>query len=745
MDEDRPSSPRAPETDPLRFEAVRAVFEAVVGLHPARERDRVLATLTEAEPEIRRTVRALLADMAAADGAGFLVAADRSTDPAPQVDPSPAAPLISRIGPYEVLGVLGEGAAGVVYRGRSGPPAFREAAIKLVRPGVSARAAVRAEVEVEALAGLTHPSIARLLETGTMDDGRRWLACELVDGEPLRDAVAAMDWRVRVDLVRQIAEAVHHAHTVGVVHRDLKPANILVVQDGGVPRVKIIDFGIARLLERAGRADGPTEPGMIVGTLAYMSPEQLRGEPVGVRTDVYAVGLILAELLTGSAVPGRDGGIAGLMRAAEEPLRVRLSACGGRERDLEAIIACACALRPADRFPSMQHLADELARILGGLPVATRRPNPVERLVLFVRRRPRISAFVGATTALLIALAGGLAVSRWQLAGSLADQRRMVEAILSDALAGLAEVRGTTSQREAIISELFDRTERMLRQQPTDPTLVLMKARLLRERGDLAAAIGRGDAAAADLDAAVRLYNDLHARGQATLQIERERAEAIVRTGDVMLQIDGYAGAARALQIYGLALDIHDRLHREHPDSIEVLDDLCWSHDRFADVGLRAAVLSDGEIDDHLSARIAQHLQPRHGGVSNRPHALVSRRLRPGRAARGPGERPAPRGDRPGAEPNHLPECLPSERAERGSRAAGARADRRGADPRGAGARTRSGPRGSARRGPWCLQVACQLAALERRDLEVRRAARGRRRPGPRARGSDCRLSLGCV
>jgi serine/threonine protein kinase len=588
-------------SDAYRFERVRVVLGELMEL-PAGQRMARLDELAGSDPPLRAAVAELLALAEAADRAGFLDAGVDEEDDGPARDTPD--PLPERIGPYRVLARLGEGGTGVVYLGESPAPMHRRAAVKLSRSSLRGQAAYRADVEAEALASFNHPGIAQVFETGVLDDGRRWTACELVDGDWISRGSAARGWRASVELLAQAAEAVHHAHQRGVVHRDLKPSNLLVERDAGTPRVKVIDFGVARLLAPRSGADAATEPGLLVGTLAYMSPEQLGAGSVDARTDVYGLGLVACEVLTGKPPPGRSGGLAELMKASKLRGCPKLTGCGGHERDLEAVIAKATDPEPGARYPSMQHLADDLRRVLASEPVSARRPGPLWRLRLYTTRHPVLSGLSVVVVLVIASLLAALSASRANLASELRDQGQLLSELTTDTLAGLREIRGTHAQREAMVGTLLDRHARRLAANPGDPDLRSLQARLLRERGDLAASVGRFDDAMSDLSASRDLFRGLVDEGFGGGQVARLYAEGIVRTGDVVLERDRAGGALEAMAAYRSALVVQENALRSDPASISLRDDLCWSYDRIGDMGDKWVATPDAELEPWLHTRI---------------------------------------------------------------------------------------------------------------------------------------------
>jgi serine/threonine protein kinase/tetratricopeptide (TPR) repeat protein len=588
--------------DAYRFERVRVVLGELMEL-PAGHRMARLDELAGSDPPLRAAVAELLALAEAADRAGFLDAGVDEEDDGPARDTPD--PLPERIGPYRVLARLGEGGTGVVYLGESPAPMHRRAAVKLSRSSLRGQAAYRADVEAEALASFNHPGIAQVFETGVLDDGRRWTACELVDGDWISRGSAARGWRASVELLAQAAEAVHHTHQRGVVHRDLKPSNLLVEHDAKTPRVKVIDFGVARLLTPRNGADAVTEPGLLVGTLAYMSPEQLGAGDVDARTDVYGLGLVACEVLTGKPPPGRSGGLAELMTASKLRGCPKLTGCGGHERDLEAVIAKATDPEPGTRYPSMQHLADDLRRVLASEPVSARRPGPLWRLRLYTTRHPVFSGLSVVVVLVIVSLVAALSASRGDLAEEVREQQQLVGDLVNETLVGLREVRGTRESRLAIVERLMDRVERNASDNPDNLQLQLVLARTLRERGDIRAGIGQLDEAERDLVRSLAIYAEANRVTPDDVELGRLHAEGIVRVGDIELERNRGGAVSSSMDRYLRAMRLQEELLAKSLDHAGLLDDLSWSYDRIANLGdLYGASMPKGSIESWLLERI---------------------------------------------------------------------------------------------------------------------------------------------
>ncbi|MCB9883503.1 MAG: SUMF1/EgtB/PvdO family nonheme iron enzyme [Planctomycetes bacterium] len=341
------------------------------------------------------------------------------------------------LGPYRIEGIAGEGGMGVVYRAAQREPIQRDVAIKCLRPGlVSPQTLARFDRERRTLLHLDHPNIARCFHEAFDDEGTPYFAMEYIDGRPLTTYCEehGLGLETRLELLRTVCRAVHHAHQKGMLHRDLKPSNILVAEADGRPVPKIIDFGIAKELEDRTRAlTILTLPGTLAGTLEYMSPEQADpfGDPVDTRSDVYALGVLLFELLTGTTPIHSGGGNATthatmldrvLHREPDRPSRClrRRRACGEHTpplhpsqvaRELDSIARKALHRMRDERYGSAIEMADDLGRFLAGEPVTAAPGTRFYALRLFARRHPVPCAL--ATFLLVLVTATALAMTAW--------------------------------------------------------------------------------------------------------------------------------------------------------------------------------------------------------------------------------------------------------------------------------------------------------------------------------------------
>ncbi len=348
-----------------------------------------------------------------------------------------------RIGPYRILTVLGQGGMGVVYLAEQEHPIHRKVALKVVKVGMDTREVVaRFDTERQALALMSHPNIARVLDAGASDEGRPYFVMEYVPGIPITDYCDRnrLSTRERLALFITVCQAVQHAHQKGIIHRDLKPSNVLVAIEDGRPVPKVIDFGIAKAThQRLTEQAVFTRHGVLIGTPEYMSPEQ--ADPgrldVDTTTDVYSLGVILYELLVG-VLPFdgdtlRKAAYAELVRIIqdEEPARpsLRITTLGATagdmakrrdtdvpslrkqlRGDLDWIVLRALEKDRTRRYASASEFAADIERHLADEAVMASPPSALYRLKKTYRRHRVV---VAAALVVVLALAGGLAVSTW--------------------------------------------------------------------------------------------------------------------------------------------------------------------------------------------------------------------------------------------------------------------------------------------------------------------------------------------
>jgi serine/threonine protein kinase len=369
---------------------------------------------------------------------------DISSPSAPAAKPLTEGPLPDVPG-YEILSRLGQGGMGVVYKARH-QQLNRVVALKMIRAGEHADPdrLARFYVEAEAVARLRHPNLVEIYDLG-MANGLPYFVLEYLPGGSLKQLFGQGPQPPRriAELLAALAQGVHVAHLAGIVHRDLKPANVLLAEDG---TAKVTDFGLAKRLELPGQ----TQSGQIIGTPEYMAPEQARGESksVGPAADIYALGAILYEALTGQP-PFRGKGMMETLHKVlgDEPVPPRQLA-PSVPADLETVCLKALRKEPKDRYPTAQEFADELNRFLHDEPVRARPLSRLEKLCRWVRRKPTLAGLLAVTTGLM--LMAGLAI----LLGFFQVRLRQEHERTEKALAGEQEAR-RKEKRSLYVNDIY--------------------------------------------------------------------------------------------------------------------------------------------------------------------------------------------------------------------------------------------------------------------------------------------------
>ena len=572
--------------DPERFRRVRQIFDQAVALS---EVDRVafLDAACGDDLELRQEVERLLRH-------------DLPGSESTVAGPAPAPPS-GHVGPYRLIRVLGEGGMGVVWEAFQERPVERTVALKVIKHGLDGQHVLaRFESERQALALMNHPNVARVLDAGTDDAGRPWFAMDYIRGVPLTDYCDRNNLTTseRLALFLRVCEGVQHAHQKGIIHRDLKPSNVLVELQEGRPVPRIIDFGVAKALERRlTERTLFTEFGQIVGTPEYMSPEQaeMTGLEVDTRTDVYSLGVMLYELLTG-ALPFdpqelRRAGYDEIRRRIREETppkpSTRLSTMGdasdevARHRgadastlvrlcrgDLDWITMKALEKDQARRYGAASDLAGDIRRHLANEPVSAGPPSASYRLQKFVRRHRAGVAIAALLVA--VVLAGFAGTAYGLVRAREAEQRARLEADtlaeVSDFMVGMFEISDPSEARGAIVTarEVLDRASDRIRidlgERPA------MQGRLMEVMGRVYRSLGLYGDSQPLLEGAVRRLEQAHGPDAPEL------ARALDTLGALAI-MRGETDEAESLCRRALA--IQDRvLPPDHVDRARVLNNL---------------------------------------------------------------------------------------------------------------------------------------------------------------------------
>jgi serine/threonine protein kinase len=479
----------------------------------------------------------------------------------------------TRLGPYRLLEEIGHGGMGAVYLAEQEQPVRRQVALKLIKPGMdSAQVVARFEAERQALALMDHLNIARVLDAGATPEGRPYVVMELVRGVPVTRFCDdnRLPVRERLELFVPVCQAIQHAHQKGVIHRDIKPSNVLVTLHEGKPFPKVIDFGVAKAVERPLTDRTPeTQAGAIVGTLEYMSPEQadplVRG--LDTRSDVYSLGVLLYELLTGTTPLDRarlhGTPLIEVLRliAAEEPPRpsARVTVPGkqaaesaDRRRtepaklarllrgDLDWIAAKALEKDRNRRYETAAGLGQDVRRYLDDEPVEARPPSAGYRLAKFARKHRTLVAAAGGFVATLVLAVAGLAVgllvvndARQQadtakVSAEKAEQRTHKALDVADAaIEGLVRTRVSLGSAEQdMLREVLREYQRFGRELGDEEQTRARAAEMQLRTANVAALAGESADAEAAYREAIRLYEALTARAPAGVDYRQQLARS---------------------------------------------------------------------------------------------------------------------------------------------------------------------------------------------------------------------------
>ena len=509
--------------------------------------------------------------------------------------------LNRRIGHYRLTKRIGEGGMGVVYLAEREDEFRQRVAIKLVRyTAESPEIVARLRSERQTLAAVNHPNIVALLDGGATEDGMPYLAMEYVEGTPIDEYCAAhsLDLAARLRLFLQICAAVECAHQHLIVHCDLKPSNILVTADG---TPKLLDFGIAKLLA--------PQPGsgayMTLGqqrpfTPQYASPEQFLGKPVTTATDVYALGMILFQLLTGhSPYRFQTHSDAEMISAvcAQEPQRpsTALETAPEARRlqgDLDAIILVALRKEPQSRYRSVEQLADDIRRHLDGRPVTARKGTFRYRASKFIRRN-RVTAAAAAIVAL--AILGGVGGVAWQARVALRakaraerrfnDVRKLAHFVLFDFSDAVQKLPGSTPLQEMLVAQSLGYLDSLARESGGDPDLEVDLVEAYVKLGDVQGNpynpnLGDTTGALASYRKALAIAEPLARSDPGSARATRALANLHLHLGDVLLLTQQTQDAvAHARQ----ATNWFEKLATEHPADLEARADLASSLEGLGD------------------------------------------------------------------------------------------------------------------------------------------------------------------
>lgn len=628
-----------------RLQRVEEVFHAALSQEP----DRLGAFLDQkcaGDESLRHEVEALLASHRQAGSfiEAPVIALDGSAFEDGQTDPM----IGQSLGPYRILKPIGVGGMGVVYLARRDDQQYEKlVAIKLIKRGMDTDSVLRQFLnERRILASLDHPNIARLLDGGTTESGLPYFVMEYVEGLPI-DAYCdthALSIAERLQLFRDVCDAVTYAHRHAVIHRDIKPSNIFISDDG---KPKLLDFGIAKILHPAvDSASVATIIGQRLMTPEYASPEQVRGEPLTTATDVYSLGVVLYRLLTGSPpyrLPSQSLYEIARVIVGVEPQRPSTAAAnraGGalpeigdrsnrtRERsperlrrrlrgDLDNIVLMALRKEPERRYQSVERFSDDIRRHLETLPVRARKDTLIYRSTKFVRRNMVATA---AAALICLTLLGGIMATTWQARRARAQElvakaekaraerrfnevRQLARSVLFDYHDAIRNLSGATAVRERLVKDALLYLDSLAGEATGDPALQRELAAAYERVGDVrgqAYSASLGDTAGA-IDSylkALRIREALVAASPQDVEARRDLARSYARIGT---RFQETSETAAGLEYLRKGFAIYRELAAQQPASAEIRYDLAATYN---DLGLALEEWGDssGAMENHRNA-----------------------------------------------------------------------------------------------------------------------------------------------
>ena len=577
--------------------SVKEKLQAALDLEPEKRRA-YLDQAAGSDPELRRELESLLVAHEKA-GTDFL---NSPTAPVTAIAASTERSEIfigRRIGPFQIINQIGAGGMGEVYRAFRVDEYEKEVAIKVVRAGQESGFSLsRFKNERQILARLDHPNIARLLDGGTTDDGLPYFVMDFIEGRPIDEYCVShgLPTEDRLRLFSQVCSAVQYAHQRLIIHRDIKPGNILVTSDG---TPKLLDFGIAKILDAEAPA-GQYEPTLTIFralTPGYASPEQVKGETITTATDVYSLGVVLYELLTGRHPYRKPNSTAQEMSRAvcevepekpstavkrrnpdeiSEPRSLALS--DGRDSsterlskrlrgDIDNIVLMALRKEPQRRYASVEQFSEDIRRHLENLPVLARKDTVSYRTSKFINRHK-----AGVVTAILLALTllGALAITLWearvarqQAAVARAqesraerrfnDVRKLANSLIFEVHDSIRNLPGATQARKLVVSRALEYLDSLSREASGDPSLQSELATAYDSVGDVLGStdnpnLGDFEGAAASYAKALTIWEALAAANPRDVNVQLGLGSEYFRITQVLENIGDFAKARSTMQ-----------------------------------------------------------------------------------------------------------------------------------------------------------------------------------------------------
>ena len=575
---------------PELWEQVKTLFAAALEREPA-EREHFLAQACE-DVSVRDEVASLLQ---AHDESSAFIAQPAVEQAGLVAQREPQAWIGRRLGAWRITGEIGHGGMSRVYKAvRDDAQYEKEAAVKVLRPGLDSDSLLkRFRIERQILARLSHPNIAHLLDGGATEEGAPYLVMEYIDGQPIDAYCDAHHLSIeqRLDLFRTLCAAVQYVHQHLMVHGDLKCGNVLVTNDGVV---KLLDFGIAKLLNPslgAGTDAHTPATGFVALTPEYASPEQIRGEPVTTASDVYSLGVLLYQLLTGELPYKVESGSSWKLATKileQEPAPPSSTAeQGGPEHrtfaraligDLDNIVLKALKKAPSDRYASAEQFAEDLRRYLRGFPVQARPDTTTYRIRKFARRH---RSAVAASALFVVSLVGGIIATSWQAYVASKEHaraerhfnevRELSTVYMADVYDAVAKLPGGTAARRLLVENSLKYLDALAHEAGDSPEvlrdLALAYERLAEVQGDyMGASVGDTQSAVDSYRRALNLRHALVARAPSA-----DAKAALLRSQVTLSEmLAGQSKTEQALKVAREAVRLADELLSVRPITDDV-------------------------------------------------------------------------------------------------------------------------------------------------------------------------------
>ncbi len=600
-----------------QWQRIKEIYQSAVDL-PADERTSFIALACAGDGSLREEVESLLVSHQSA--ADFIENPVFEAGAKLLIDERKELLQGRRIGPYRIIREIGRGGMGAVYLAERDDEHYRQhVAIKLIKRGMDTDAILhRFRNERQILATLEHPNIARLLDGGSTETGLPYLVMEYIEGTPIDEFCIAHQLSIpeRLDLFRTVCSAVQYAHQNLIIHRDIKPGNILITSDG-IP--KLLDFGVAKVLSPdLSQESGATSPGMLMMTPEYASPEQALGKPVATTTDVYSLGVVLYELLTGQQphalkeklpheiaqhITDREpekpsSAISKLDQVSNQRLRHQLKG------DLDTIILRALQSDPRQRYGSIEQFSEDIHRHLTGLPIMAREDSIIYRADRFIRRNWKGTA---AAFLLFVVLLSGIIATSIQAQIARAQRaraekefnnvRKLADSFMFEFHDAIANLPGSTPARELVVRRAVEYLDGLAQEAGDDPSLQMELAAAYEKLGriqgtHLLPSLGDSNGAIKSFQKSLMIREALLRASPENLDYVKALCDSYWYIADALV----YRGEmSRALDYFRKGLDLKNKVQATAPGNPEY---------RFSQAGFNTAIgsvlLAMGDIQGAL-------------------------------------------------------------------------------------------------------------------------------------------------